>query len=223
MKMRFLVFCLCFFCFGQFAKAQNKGNPCLIQPGYVAKIMPLSIVDSWGLPSLRIANEVRLFPGWSYELDLGYYFPDYEPKHKKIQGIYLSNQFRHYFFLRSGFIAFQILYKNQNFVLKDSVTVETGVTSNPFYKFYSPIHVQRRVLALNCVIGKQIFFDRFIWEIYGGLGFRIRNVIHLSETVQGGFYDYMEFESTRQLYSPIKNDLHPNLVLGFKFGYWILR
>ncbi len=216
-----LFFLLCLF-LTQKLVSQNKGNPCLIQPGYVVKIMPFSIVDSWGLPSLRIANEIRLFPGWNYELDLGYYLPEDAPRHEKIKGIYLSNQFRHYFFLYSGFIAFQIIYKNQSFTLRDSVTVETGVSSNPYYKFYSPINIQRRVFAINCVIGKQIFFDRFIWEIYGGIGLRIRNVSHLSEKVDG-FYDYMEFKTTQQMYNPTKNEIQPNLVLGFKFGYWLFR
>ncbi len=215
----FFLFCLFF---AQKLASQNKGNPCLIQPGYVVKIMPFSIVDSWGLPSLRIANEIRLLPGWNYELDLGYYFPQDAPRHEKIKGIYVSSQFRHYFFLYSGFIAFQIIYKNQSFTLRDSVTVETGVPTNPYYKFYSPINMQRRALALNCVIGKQIFFDRFIWEIYGGIGLRIRNVSHLTEKVNG-IYDYMEFETTQQMYNPTKNEIQPNLVLGFKFGYWLFR
>lgn len=202
--------------------SQKKHNPCLIQPGYVVKIMPLSIIDSWGPPSLRIANEIRLFSGWNYELDLGFYFPDDAPRHEKIKGIYISNQFRHYFFLYSGFIAFQILYKNQNFILKDSVTVKKGVSSNPYYKFLSPIAIERKALAFNCVIGKQLFFDRFIWEIYGGIGFRIRNVQHLSEK-ENGYYDYMEYGTTRQMYTPVHQDFQPNLVLGFKFGYWLVR
>lgn len=202
--------------------AQNKKNPCLIQPGYVVKIMPLSIIDSWGIPSIRFANEIRIAPGWNYELDLGLYFPQDAPRHEKVKGIYWSNQLRHYFFLYSGFIAFQFFYKKQSFILQDSVTVETGVPTNPYYKFSSPISIQRNAFSFNCVIGKQIFFDRFIWEIYGGLGFRIRNVTHLTEKVNG-FYDYMEFSTTQQMYNPIKNEFYPNFVLGFKFGYWLFR
>lgn len=220
--MFFRIIFLLFLLYFSELKGQKKGNPCLIQPGYVIKIMPLSIVDSWGLPSIRIANEIRLFKGWNYELDLGIYFPEDAPRHENIKGVYLSNQFRHYFFLYSGFIAFQIIYKNQQFTLRDSVTVETGVSSNPYYKFYSPIDIQRRALSVNTVIGKQIFFDRFVWEIYGGLGFRIRNVSHLTEKLDG-FYDYMEYETTQQLYSPTKNEVHLNLVLGFKLGYWLFR
>ncbi len=210
------------FSFVHFLKGQSKGSPCLIQPGYVVKIMPLSIVDSWGIPSFRVANEIRLTSGWNYELDLGFYFPQDKPRHEKVNGIYMSHQFRHYFFLYSGFIAFQIIYKNQTFTLLDSVTVETGVPANPYYKFFSPLLIQRRAFALNCVIGKQLFFDRFIWEIYGGLGLRIRNVNHLTEKIDG-FYDYMEFETTQQMYNPTKNEIQPNLVLGFKFGYWLFR
>lgn len=222
MMKKLLIF-ICFIIKFKSSYCQTKHNPCLIQPGYAAKMMPLSLIDSWGLPSLRIANEFRLFQGLSYEIDYGYYFPDYQPYHQNIKGLYLSNQLRHYFFLYSGFIAFQVIYKSQNFTLKDSVTVETGVSTNPYYKIPSSIQIERKAFALNVVVGKQTFFDRFIVEIYGGLGIRIRNVQHLTENTLSGTYDYTQFKTTQQLYGPSKNEIQPNIVLGFKFGYWILK
>lgn len=204
--------------------AQKKNNPCLVQPGVAVKVMPLSLVDSYGIPSIRIANETRIVPGLSHEIDFGYYFPSDAPRHFQVRGFYLSNQLKHYFFLGSGFFAVQILYKTQRFMLKDSVTVETGQVTNPYYRYLKTIPIHRSAIALNLVIGKQLFFDRFIWEIYGGIGTRVRNVSQEIEASPFTEYpDYRDFDTTRQLYDPVKNQISLNIVAGFKFGYWLVR
>lgn len=178
-------------------------------------IEPVSLIDIYDGPCVRLGAEVPLFRRFSCIGTYGMYGDGYYVK----GGIkrYQKKDFGSYFEL----CAF---YKNNTRTVHDNVENFPG-SNSPQVGAVCDYTVARNVWGINAEIGAVIWYWRH-WTLdgYGGAGVRFRNIAtSISDSLQQTLYDYNEGSVARVSYSPTHNQTSITLTAGIRFGYCFRR
>jgi hypothetical protein len=180
--MRFFVLFLClFFTFSAFAQKDRE-------PRVLFKLAPLALIDDFSFAAIQGGVEVALSDrmswfnefgfryrnglidngdtsfvkpgGFKIKSELRYYLKDWNDNAGRLTGYYLAVNL---FYLKNTRNAY-VGYYNKQDTTKATTSDDFGMT--------------RKVWGGNLIIGKQMALGkRFMFEYYGGLGVRIRNIV----------------------------------------------
>lgn len=180
--MRFFVFLLCLILtFSAFAQKDRE-------PRILFKLAPLALIDDISFPAIQTGVEVALSDkiswynefsfryrkglsdngdtsfltpgGYRVKSELRYYLGDRKYDYDRLNGYYLAVNLFYQKNARNMYVGYHYKQDTSEFTFSD----DFGVT--------------KKVWGGNLIIGKQIAMGkRFMFEFYGGLGVRIRDIV----------------------------------------------
>jgi hypothetical protein len=184
------------------------------------KFSPFSLIDP--LTSIQFAVEYQVAQKNSLQHELGYItqllYTD-ELGYRKSSGVRFRNEFRIYleekgsnlrgFYLAPELLLIYFRYERNAVYGQDC----TGPFNCAYYqrKDYT---VQKQVVALHQKVGYQSITNRFLVDIYTGIGYRHVRVRNIDEGPNNeGYYNFIGIRKEEGVYGL------PSLSFGFKIGY----
>jgi len=196
-------------------QTDNIANPKLL-----IKISPLSLIDIFGNTSCNISLESKKINNISVSTDVGilYYSIGYGLKNNR--GWRGGLEIRKYFKKSNEeYVAINYSYKNQEYEFCDSIIFK-GLPKYSKVSTYS-----KEVHLLNILYGVQAIPSnkKFFVNGYIGIGIRYKNTRSIGLTNEE--LDHRDYGDSQII--PIINwtgkHLVPNIVLGFKIGYVLIK
>lgn len=217
MRFVFLILCLLpLYGQAQLDSAMVEGTPY----DRILKFSPFSLIDP--IPSIQFAYEWQFKDRMSFQHEAGYITEILEQKNlRNVRGLRLRNEFRYYIDqlgegLEGTYFAPEFLFIHMRNVRNASFGMDCTDIYDCNYYQYLDYTVQKQVYALHLKAGYQEqFLNRFVYDIYAGLGFRH---VWVKETDKPDSFswddsDWFEFRKREGNYNL------PSVSLGFKIGY----
>lgn len=209
-----------------FAQDGKQGASTATEKNSSISFYPLNLFNIFE-PSIQLAYEHALNKKWSIELDGGIIIKRSVVTVTNDKLPFNSQDFSHSGYkmrLEAKRFIWTSLSGKHNFYVSTE-SFYTHSRSNIFTTFYSfgggDFHnhytVNKDVVGLNLKIGKQFMFNRFLLELYGGLGVSYHNATHQypddsSKPDADGLQDYL-FKEGRYF----RLTLPLNMKVGYRF------
>jgi hypothetical protein len=171
------------------------------EPRVLFKLAPFALIDDVSFPAIQGGIEVALSDKFSWYNEFGFryrhgFFDNGDTSFVKPGGYRIKSEFRYYIKdwsdgegrLSGYYLAANLFYQKsaRNMYVGYHNKQDTSEIIIP-----DDFGVTKKVYGGNLIIGKQIpFGKRFMWEFYGGLGVRIRDVV----TVAREFDNALHYE-----------------------------
>jgi hypothetical protein len=185
------------------------------------KFSPFSLIDP--LTSIQFAVEYQVARKSSLQHELGYItqllYVD-ELGYRKSSGMRFRNEFRIYLEkkgsnLRGFYLAPELLLIYFRYERNAVYGQDCTDRFNCAYYQYKDYTVQKQVVALHQKVGYQSITNRFLVDIYTGIGYRHVRVRNIDAPPIYEFYDDFSFSSRK-----VEGNYGlPSLSFGFKIGY----
>lgn len=190
-------------------------------PSPIVKFSILSLLDP--VSSLQFAFEYPVGKKSALQHEAGYVTRLFynEGGDKNLQGFRLRNEYRYYFYgsntpLQNFYVATELMYTHLWFERNERDPLVYG-TGDGGFQDYPPYPVEKKIFAIHpAKAGFQKCYNRFVLDIYGGLGYRhvrVKVPSHIVEDVDE-FIAMRKEAGTYNLWS---------LSFGFKVGYWLFE
>lgn len=218
-------------CIGLSSAAQQNDKSDSVEKNKLSiELSPLSLLDVYDASSLRIGVEANLYKNLSVYIEGSQYFLinnnffNLEGRMSNVKGNIIKGEIKYYLNQYSewhGYLSIQGFYKKQSFDWQDSIHL-TPAYLTTFREFKS-------VYAFDVKYGQQrIYKKRFIFEWYIGIGVRFKDVTSTLTPAQQGSLQYSDdnqwdSDLLGDIANPIGKSIVPDLDLGIRIGYLILR
>ncbi|WP_196887386.1 hypothetical protein [Aureivirga sp. CE67] len=191
-------------------------------PRMMVKLSPLSLIDIFDNPSLRLGSEINVYKNVSLEIEAGTYFKDIYVHKLNGEGYLFKPSIKLYTYKGTdersdkcmSYLSLEYMNKFQRYNVKDSISING-------YDYQKKYQLRRKVDAFSLKAGTvYIFKKRFVLEFYGGVGIRFSSTkSDISQIELDNIIPEFD-ESTPDTYAKnIGNCSSINMILGIKVGY----
>jgi hypothetical protein len=223
MKARYLILVLTIVIFSLETKGQDS-----IKANYIITFTPVTLINPIN-PAFQIGLEKRLTDNSRIYSDLGILLPyvinSYDsaktPSYKGFRILIGYKYYRNWINEFNGFyIAPELFFLHNRYT--EILSFNKPTDSIKYHAdYYDKVNILRETFGLNIKIGNEFKMNRFIFDVYGGLGFKHRLVVHFDRTnINDDMTSPIDL-NIRYLADKPANEWTLNLTLGFKIGYII--
>jgi hypothetical protein len=190
-------------------------------PKLIFKVAPLNFLDPLSFRSAQVGFEYRFAPKYSVDFSYGQIFGKESLGNSKGTGFKAKSEIRRYLNNKrlrklSRYLALEGFYHKVDYPSGSSF--EDTVTATIYSEDY---FIKKDLWGLNIKCGFEVCsVNRFIIDIFGGIGFRVKYVRHLDRARPEDEFHTVDVTAANVRDQEGKYAVF-NLSLGFKIGYII--